>query len=190
MKPKPDGSSPSSSLSPPAVHGAAAQQPASVHLRLRLGRPAVGHHHAQRGPAHHADHPLHRLLQEHVHAAGEQRLGDGGLLRGRPGGLAASSFSIATFKHRALVVFIPSVISRQKVCVQSVSLGLTCSLIFNPAAPQSRPPRHRTSYPLQVPPTGKSFSSSDFVFVFPGSATKESLSPDYLSETLRLSSPC
>lgn len=81
------------SLSPPTVHGATAEQPASVHLRLRLGRPTVGRHHAQRGPTHHADHPLHRLLPEHVHTAGEQRLSDGGLLRGRTGGLAAASFT-------------------------------------------------------------------------------------------------
>lgn len=64
----------------PTVHGAAAPQPASVHLRVRLGRPALGRHHAQRGPSHHADHQVCGILQEHLYSPGEQRLSHCGLL--------------------------------------------------------------------------------------------------------------
>lgn len=110
-------------LSPPTVHGAAAEQPASVHLRLRLGRPAVGRHHAQRGPTHHADHPLRRLLQEHVHAAGEQRLGDGGLLRGRTGGLAASSFLLVSVRN--------NLVTRKNVLSKISCLRFSFNIVIN-----------------------------------------------------------
>lgn len=111
-------------LSPPAVHGVAAAQPASVHLRLRLERPAVGRHHAQRCPAHHADHPLRRLLQEHVHASGEQRLGDGGLLRGRPGGLQAPPWRwipASLLGETSKKVFF--VLGFSKKCTSGISFG-------------------------------------------------------------------
>lgn len=62
------------------VHGVAAAQPAPVHLWLRLRGPSVSRHHAQRGSTHHADHQIHRILQEHLHPPREQRFCYCGLL--------------------------------------------------------------------------------------------------------------
>ena len=67
------------------VHGVAAAQPAPVHLWLWLRGPSVSRHHAQRGSTHHADHQIHRILQEHLHPPREQRLCDCGLLWRRTG---------------------------------------------------------------------------------------------------------
>ena len=58
----------------PTVHGVAAAQPAPIHLRLWLRGPSVSGHHAQCGSTHHADHQIHRILQEHLHPPWEQRL--------------------------------------------------------------------------------------------------------------------
>ena len=62
------------------VHGLAATQPAPIYLWLWLRGPSVSSHHAQCGSTHHADHQIHRILQEHLHTPREQCVCHCGLL--------------------------------------------------------------------------------------------------------------
>lgn len=68
----------------PAVHHAAAAQPAALRLRVRPDGPAGCRDDAQHGEAQPAVAAVHRLLPQHLHASGEPGLLPAGLHAGRP----------------------------------------------------------------------------------------------------------